>query len=319
MPAEKYLVQVTKTSNVAQGVRELVLRSENFGLLPAFAPGAHVDLHLTGAPTRAYSLTNASGSDGAQEYVVAVSLAPESRGGSRFIHTSLHEGDRLEISAPRNLFAMADDTAPVLLIAGGIGITPLRAMARQRQALGLPWQLVYVARSRAHAAYASELAEYGESVRLHFDDEAGGPLQIDSVVANLAPTTHVYCCGPQSLMDAVREGAAGHPAALMHFESFGGNTPAASLSDTGFEVELARQKRVVTVAPGQSIIDCLESCGVVIPSVCREGICGACECTVLSGAIDHRDQVLSDTEKQTGQTMMICVSRARGDRLVLDV
>lgn len=322
MSSDKHKVKVARIASVADGVRELTLVCANQGLLPAFAPGAHVDLHLPHGLARAYSLTNDCTPQGASRYVLAVGLSASSRGGSRFVHEELREGDVLEVGAPRNLFAMVDDPAPVLLIAGGIGITPLRAMARERQARGLPWRLVYAARSRQHAAYASELVGFGEAVRFHFDDQGGGPLPVGEVLAELTPGTHVYCCGPQGLMDKVRECASGHPASHLHFESFGGQAAAAAVDAAtghGFAIELARQGRTVDVAPGQSIIDCLEACGVIVPSVCREGICGACECTVIEGEVDHRDQILSDAEKQANQTMMVCVSRARGARLVLDV
>lgn len=320
MSIEKHTVKVMRTTDVAQGVREIVLKSANQGLLPAFTPGAHIDVFLPAAITRAYSLTNASGPQGATEYVLAIGLATASRGGSRYVHEQLREGDLLEVGSPRNLFPLADDPAPALLIAGGIGITPLRAMARHRQTQGQPWRLVYAARSRAHAAYASELLGHGDAVDFHFDDEKGGPLAVGQVLASLTPQTHLYCCGPQALMDAVRECAGGHPASHLHFESFGGQAPISTgPAARGFAVELARQGRVIDIAADRSIIDCLEDSGVVVPSVCREGICGACECTVLGGEVDHRDSILSDAEKQANQTMMICVSRAKGERLVLDL
>jgi ferredoxin-NADP reductase len=320
MSIEKHPVKVVRTTDIAQGVREVVLESANPGLLPAFTPGAHVDLYLPQGLVRAYSLTNASGAEGAAQYVLAIGLAAASRGGSQFVHEQLRAGDLLKVGSPRNLFAMADDPAPALLIAGGIGITPLRAMARLRQAQGRPWQLVYAARSPAHAAYAKELLGHGDAVRFHFDNEMGGPLAVGPVLANLTLQTHLYCCGPQALMDRVRELAAGHPASHLHFESFGGQAPvAAGEGGRGFAVELARQGRVVQVPPERSIIDCLEASGVVVPSVCREGICGACECTVLGGEVEHRDSILSEAEKQANQTMMICVSRAKGERLVLDL
>lgn len=320
MPQEKHKVRIERIACVAEGVRELTLVSESQSLLPAFTPGAHADLHLPDGTVRAYSLTNASQPEGTPAYVMAVGLSATSRGGSRFIHESLREGDVLEVGAPRNLFELTPDPAPLLLIAGGIGITPLRAMARQRQAQGLPWRLVYAARSRRHAAYADELALFGDRVRFHFDDEAQGHLPVAAILAGLPADTHVYCCGPAPLMDSVRAVAKDHPADRLHFESFGGQPAASDAAGAqGFRVELARQGRTVDVGPGQSIIDCLEACGVVVPSVCREGVCGACECAVLEGEIDHRDQILSDAEKQSNQTMMICVSRARGERLVLDV
>ncbi len=320
MSVDKFKVKVDHVRQVAQGVMELVLKPTNQDLLPAFTPGAHVDLYLPSGLVRAYSLTNACAPEGQIEYVLAIGLSASSRGGSRYVHESVTKGQLLEVGTPRNLFELSDDPAPALFIAGGIGITPLRAMAHKRQAQALPWRLVYAARSRSHAAYADELANFGASVGFHFDDQVGGPLPVKEVLEGLTPQTHLYCCGPQALMDKVRELSTGHPQSHLHFESFAArDLTLPATSSRGFIVELARQGQVAEVAPGQSIIDCLEALGVIVPSVCREGICGACECTVIAGEVDHRDQILTATEKEASQTMMICVSRAKGERLVLDL
>lgn len=320
MPLKKIKVKVVSTREVGQGILELVLQDANQGLLPSFTPGAHLDVYLPNGLVRAYSLTNESPATGAKEYVVAVGLSADSRGGSKYIHESVCKGDDLEVGVPRNLFELSDDPSPALFIAGGIGITPLRAMVRQRQSQNLMWHLVYATRSNSHAAYFSELSNYGKAVDFHFDDEAGTPLPVEKVIARLTPQTHLYCCGPQALMQKVRELTKDHPASHLHFESFSSNVSHQSISEEfGFTVELSRQGKVFDVAAGQSIIDCLEVNGVVVPSVCREGICGACECTIVEGEVEHRDQILSEDEKKANQTMMICVSRAKGHRLILDL
>lgn len=317
---ERFKVKVERTEKVGQGVLELVFRDANQGLLPPFTPGAHLDVYLPNGLVRAYSLTNESLETGAKEYVVAVGLSENSRGGSRYIHESVNQGDDLEVGVPRNLFELSDDPSPALFIAGGIGITPLRAMARHRQSQNLKWHLVYASKSKSHAAYFSELSNFGKAVDFHFDDLAGTPLPVDKVIQGLTPHTHLYCCGPQALMQKVRELTKDHPLTHLHFESFSSNIAHSKISDElGFTVELSRQGKVFNVSAGQSIIDCLEVNGVVVPSVCREGLCGACECTIVEGEVDHRDQILTEAEKEANQTMMICVSRAKGNRLILDL
>jgi ferredoxin-NADP reductase len=227
------------------------------------------------------------------------------------------------VGLPRNLFAMVDTPAPVLLIAGGIGVTPLLAMARERQAQGRSWRMVLAARSRGHAAYLNELQALGGSVSTHFDDEHGGqPLDVGAVLAGLDPSTHIYCCGPQPLMDKVREVAVrnAHPAAQLHFESFGGAVAVAvAEGERAFTVHLARAGCDIEVGVGTSILDALEMAGVIVPSVCREGHCGSCECMVLEGEVDHRDQILSEQEQAANKSLMICVSRAKGERLSIDL
>ena len=251
---------------------------------------------------------------------MAVGLSPSSRGGSVYVHQALQVGQRLRIGSPRNLFEMANDPDPVLLIAGGIGVTPLLAMARERQRRQWPWQMVYAARSRAHAAYVDDLAAHGGAVAFHFDDEhQGEPIDLTPLLQVVSAQTHIYCCGPRPLMDRVRELAAHHPSARLHFESFGADAPSPASDNRPFIVTLARQGKTITVGEHQSILDALEAHDVVVPSVCKEGICGSCECAVLEGEIDHRDQILSPEEMAGHHTMMVCVSRAKGERLVLDI
>jgi len=272
--------------------------------------------------TRAYSLTQPSAGQPTLDYVIAVALAKQSRGGSAHMHQQLQVGSTVQVGMPRNFFAMVDSDAPVLLIAGGIGITPLLAMARERQAQGRGWRFVLAARSRRHAAYVETLQAMPGMLQTHFDEEHDGqPLDVRSVMSGLASATHVYCCGPKPLMDKVMEVGLdlGHPVKQLHFESFGGDAPAPQEGDHAFVVELTRSGQAVNVPVGVSILDALEAAGVIVPSVCREGSCGSCECMVIQGEVDHRDQILSEQEQLANKSLMICVSRAKGERLKLDV
>ena len=314
-------VEIVRRQQIAMGIVELELRADNHRLLPGYRAGAHVDVLMPGGLSRSYSLTTSAGPGGAERYVIAVGLSATSRGGSDWIHQHAHPGVRLQVGEPRNLFELRDDPAPALFIAGGIGITPLQLMAQERAAQGRLFRVVYAARSRAHAAYLSRLESLGSSTATHFDDEADGkPLDVAAVLRGVDPGTQIYCCGPGAMMDAVREGArnVGHDLARLHFESF---TPAAEATAQAgrFIVRLGRSGRDIEIEPGRSILDTLEDHGVVVPSVCREGVCGSCECMVLEGEVDHHDQILSEDERVANRSMMICVSRARGERVVLDL
>lgn len=313
-------VKVENLVKIAESVMEITMSDENQQLLPGCTCGAHIDLYFPNGITRAYSLTQASSNQPMQQYVVAVGLVPKSRGGSEYVHSILKVGDLLSVGQPRNLFELVQDTLPVLLIAGGIGITPLRAMALDLNRQGRAWRLVYAARSRSHAAYAKELTAFGDSVQFHFDDEhENRPLEVDKLLSDIPAQTHIYCCGPTAMMELVRKCAAKHSQDHLHFESFNAASDLQSNEGHSFSVLLAREGKTIDISKDQTILDALETHGIVVPSVCREGVCGSCECTVLEGDIDHRDVILSAEEKAAGQTMMICVSRAKGNRLVLDL
>lgn len=307
---------------VAQGIVELTLADANGKLLPGAQAGAHIDVHLPQGLVRAYSLLTPSQGGTTDHYSIAVALSDQSRGGARYVHAHCHVGCELQAGLPRNLFPLHDDPAPVLLVAGGIGITPLLSMARQRQQQGRGWRMVYAARSSAHAAYLDALSGLGGTWTTHFDDEhAGQPLDVQGYLQGLDPATHLYCCGPQAMMDKVRAVALaqGHPAQRLHFESFGAVTKDSASTDRAFEVYLAKQGLRLMVPASQSVLEALAQSDVIVPSVCLEGVCGSCECRVLEGEVEHRDQLLSEAERQAGKSMMVCVSRAKGDRIVLDL
>ena len=304
----------------AQGIHSFELRALPGHELPGFTAGAHIDVHLPNGLVRSYSLCNPQSER--HRYVVAVSHAPDSRGGSRLMHGSLRVGDTMTVGAPRNNFALDEEAAHSVLIAGGIGITPVWCMIQRLRELGRSWALHYAARSRQGAAFLDALRPLGEPVHtdLHFnfDQEAGGQLLDLSAIVQAAPAgTHFYCCGPLPMLAAFEQATAGLPREQVHVEYFS----AKDAPDTsgGFTVELARSGLTIQVPPGKTILDAVLDQGVDVPYSCTEGVCATCETRVLAGIPDHRDVVLSPEEQASNQTMMICCSGAKSERLVLDL
>ncbi len=313
-------VTVTASDTLAEGVRLLQLTPVNPTPVPRFAPGAHIDLHLPGGLVRQYSLINAS-QEGGLHYEVAVGLAAGSRGGSLYLHQQVHLGQRLQVSGPRNNFELQAGTQAVVFIAGGIGITPIRAMIQHCLQIGRPWRLVYAARSPDSAAFVDELRAFPAQVQFHFDAlNNGAVLDVASVLKDVPADSPMYCCGPAPLMSAVKALSQGRAQSLLHFEWFEA-APSGPPTQTehSFEVRLARAGSTHVVPPERSILDVLEDAGIIVPSVCKEGLCGTCECAVLEGDIEHKDQILSAQERASNQVMMICVSRAKTGHLVLDL
>jgi ferredoxin-NADP reductase len=284
--------------------------------MPAWRPGAHVDLVLRNGVVRQYSLCG----DPADRSVlqVAVLRNPNGRGGSRFVHDELRPGDMIGIRGPRNHFPLVA-ARRYLFIAGGIGITPIIPMIAEVDARGADWFLAYGGRSRSSMAFADSLVElYGERVMVRPQDETG-LLNLDRLLRRPRAGTSVYCCGPESMLAAVEQRCRAWPPGSLHVERFTPRADADAGPSTAFEVALARSRRTVAVPPGKSILRAVEEAGVPVLSSCREGMCGTCETPVLDGVPDHRDSLLSEEERAAGDTMMICVSRARGSRLVLDL
>lgn len=298
----------------AEGVLSFELVAPDGACLPDFTPGAHIDVHLPNGLVRQYSLTNAANG---RHYIIGVGLDRTSRGGSRWLHDQARPGQILTISAPRNSFPMAAPLAGAVLFAGGIGITPIRAMAGHLAAQGVPWTLYYAARSRVNAAFAADLQALGGHLHLHLDDEAGGLLDIAAAVAAAPADAHLYCCGPEPMITAFLEATKDRAPDHVHVEHFGAIAPLAD--DGGLVIELARSGRVVEVRPDQTILEAVLAAGVSVASSCRNGVCGTCETRVLAGEPDHRDLILSEAEKAAGDTMMICCSRAKSPRLTLDL
>ncbi|MDD2874968.1 MAG: PDR/VanB family oxidoreductase [Azoarcus sp.] len=308
-------------------VRTLSLRAADGSPLPPFAPGAHLQVRIPGlADARCYSLVTfapeAGSFEAPQTYRLGVRLEAESSGGSRFMH-ALKLGDTLTVSGPKNDFplraAEADETETVL-IAGGIGITPIAAMASALQAAGRPWSVHYSGRSLDQLAFKDELAVLaGPALHLHADDDAATRLDIDALLDGLSTTQHLYVCGPKGMIDAVIEGAKkrGWPACHVHFELFTSAAPMAG--DQPFEVELSQSGQVLIIPADKTIIDVMEEAGCDPMYDCKRGECGVCTVTVLEGEPDHRDYFLSDAEKASGKLIQICISRAKSARLVLDL
>ncbi|MFC7339811.1 PDR/VanB family oxidoreductase [Saccharopolyspora griseoalba] len=310
-------VRVRSTTWLAEGVVQVEFRDPAGGELPRWEPGAHLSLRLGNGLVRQYSLCG----DPAERdrWTVAVLREPNSRGGSAWVHERLTAGTLVEVEGPQNNFAL-EGAERHLLIAGGIGVTPLRAMAGQLDGDDADWRMVYCGRSRSGMAFVDELAELGgHRVRVHADDEHGGPPDLTGELAGLAPGTLVYCCGPEPLLNAVE--AALPDSADLRVERFRApeRSAAAAPDADSFDVVCASSGVRVPVGADRSVLEVLDEAGVAVPSSCQEGICGTCETKVLSGSPDHRDFVLSPAEQESGNTMMICVSRCRSAELVLDL
>lgn len=310
-------LRLTRQRWLADGIVELELRDPAGAGLPAWEPGAHVTLRLPGSVARDYSLCGDP--HDSTQWTVAVLRERESRGGSAFIHDTVRVGEQFGVDGPHNNFPL-HDAERYLLLAGGIGITPIKAMAERLAARRADWTVLYCGRSRSAMAFLPELAAVcGERLTVHCDDEQGGAPDIAAVLAAQAAGTQVYCCGPEPLIASV-EGAL--PQAVdLHVERFRAAPSKNSTVDSerGFDVVCAGSGRRVPVGAGVSILDALAASGVPVPNSCREGICGTCETKVLDGVPDHRDQLLTAEEKASGQTMMLCVSRCRSQELVLDL
>jgi ferredoxin-NADP reductase len=308
---------VTAVDNAAEGVVVLTLAHPDGQTLPAWTPGAHVDLVLTDALTRQYSLCS-SPSD-SRSLQVGVLRAEDSRGGSVYIHDTLSAGSTVRVRGPRNHFPLVSSPR-YLFIAGGIGVTPMLPMIEEAEAVGADWRLVYGGRSRASMAFLPVLEQYGDKVLLLPRDEVEVSLskRIGDLLGTAAPDTLVYCCGPEALLETVEEACRTWPEGALHLERFQGKELDES-QDTEFELVLARSGQTLTVPPGKSIFHAVEELGIPVLGSCHEGVCGTCETEVIEGEVDHRDVVLSDSEKASNETMMVCVSRCRGNRLVIDL
>ncbi|WP_308194392.1 PDR/VanB family oxidoreductase [Micromonospora salmantinae] len=305
---------VAGRDRVAAEVVAIRLCRADGGDLPEWAPGAHIDLELSTGWARQYSLCGDPADRSALR--IAVQREPNGRGGSRLVHERLTVGATVRVSGPRNTFPLVA-ARRYLFVAGGIGITPIAPMVAAADAAGADWRLVYGGRSRITMAFATTLWEkYGDRVSLHPQDETG-LLDLAGLLGRPGAGL-VYCCGPEALITAVEEHCRGWPTGCLHVERF--TAPAGTGEpETTIVVELALSGRTVTVPPGTPILQAVEEAGVQVLSSCREGTCGTCETPVLAGMPEHRDSLLTEEERAAGDTMMICVSRARTPRLVLEL
>ncbi len=314
-------VRVAARAQAADDIVRLDLVAIDGDTLPPFSAGAHVDLLLENGLTRQYSLCNDPAEHG--RYQIAVLREAASRGGSAYVHDKLTEGARLSISPPRNLFAL-DETARLhLLFAGGIGITPILAMARRLITLDHPFALHYCARDRSRAAFLDELSAdqaLAERTQLSFDAEPETRLDLDSALADPYPDRRLYVCGPGGFMSHVIDGALarGWREAQIRREHFAAPQTAGG-ENQAFDLVIASTGQIVPVAADQTAAQALEAAGVFVPVSCEQGVCGACLTRVLDGAPDHRDAFQTDPEKAAGDQFTPCCSRALTPRLVLDL
>ncbi|WP_077002240.1 PDR/VanB family oxidoreductase [Variovorax sp. KK3] len=291
--------------------------------LPSYQAGAHIDVHMPGGFSRQYSLARAHGEASASAYLIGVKREAVSRGGSASMHARLREGDLIAISAPRNTFPIRPEARRHLLLAGGIGMTPLLAMAQALAREGADFELCLFVRGEEHLAFAEALRSplLAPHVRLHFDTgeagEGGRRIDLRQLLAERRPGTHLYVCGPGGFMAAVREAASHWPEEALHAEYFAAPDGAAVAGGRPFTLRLARRGIHVPVAADQTAVDALHAFGIDIPVSCEQGLCGTCVVGADGAGAEHRDFCLTGSERHA--KVALCCSRAKGDELVLDL
>lgn len=312
-------VIIAKRDIQADGIAVFDLISKDRSPLPSFDGGAHIDVEISPGLVRQYSLCGDPADR--SRYRLGILRDPKSRGGSSRLHEVFLEGRMVRIGPPRNLFPLESAASQTILVGGGIGITPLIAMAYSLDRLRKDFVLHYCAREPAKAAFLQELrdAPFADRVRMHFDsDGEAARFSFDQDLPEPQVGIHLYVCGPDGFMTWMREGALerGYPAAQLHQEFFSSQVDA---SGSRFDVVLASSGTVVEVAEGQSIVQALAAVGVKVTVSCEQGVCGTCLCNVLEGEPDHRDVYLTDEEKADNDQILLCCSRARSPTLVLDL
>lgn len=313
--------RIARKSIEAHDICSFELVDAEGSTLPPFSAGSHIEVHLGSSMVRQYSLCNDPRET--HRYVIAVLREPASRGGSLAMH-ALMPGAELRISNPKNHFALAHDASHHLLIAGGIGITPILCMAERLANIGASFTLHYCSRSPDRTAFAQRLrsAPFAAGVHFHHDDgPAAQRFDVTAVVANPRPDIHLYVCGPSGFMDSVLAAArhAGWPETALHREYFAATGAPAAEQGGAFEVQIASSGALVRVAPQQSVVAALAAAGIEVPVSCEQGVCGTCLTRVISGTPDHRDMFLTDEERARGDRFTPCCSRAISRRLVLDL
>lgn len=306
-------LQIAAKEVVSEGVVVVSLRRPDGGALPEWSAGAHIDLALPNGVTRQYSLCGRP--EERDTFRIGVLREVASRGGSSFVHDRLRIGDLVTIHGPRNNFGWLPSRRQ-LFIAGGIGITPILPMIAEAERHGSDWRLLYGGRRRGSMAFLEELAPYGDKVIVAPEDVCGR-LDLARHLAWTDPETRIYCCGPEPLLAAVETLCATRPEGMLHIERF--KAREASGEARTFEVELRRSRTTLVIPPDKTILQTIQAAGLIVPCSCEEGTCGTCETNVIEGEPDHRDSVLSKAEQDSNRVMMICVSRAKGDRLVIDL
>ena len=314
-PAPEQTMQVRTRALIweAPGVVTLELAMPDGSALPPFAPGAHIDLKLPDGTLRQYSLWG-DPSD-TSHYRIGIRAVADGLSSS-FVHRKLRPGEVVTVSAPRNNFPLID-ASRYIFVAGGIGITPLIPMMREANSKGRPWTLLYCNRRNEDAPFLKEIMALGGEISMHASDHTR--LDVLKRFATVESNAMVYCCGPEKLMKAVEEATAAWPEGTVHFEWFTPRSRPADEVSSSFEVVCQQSGLTLTVPLDKSILDVLGEAGIEVPRSCEQGICGTCEVRVVSGDVDHRDSILSESERAANQSMMICVSRLRSGSLVLDI
>ncbi|HSX88878.1 MAG TPA: PDR/VanB family oxidoreductase [Pseudomonas sp.] len=314
-------VSVVARNNQAQDICSFELARVDGAPLPAFAAGAHIDVHLPGGLIRQYSLCNPPWET--RSYLIGVLKDPASRGGSQAMHEQMQVGQTLSISEPRNLFPLSEHARRSLLFAGGIGITPILCMAERLHQLGAEFELHYCARSIERAAFIERLqaSPFAERVHLHFDDgDAEQRLDAAALLADPDANTHLYVCGPGGFMAHVLDTAKaqGWPDERAHREYFAA-APSNHDNDGSFAVQIASSGRIIQIPADKSVAEALEASGIEIQLSCEQGICGTCLTGVLAGEPEHRDLYLTEDEQARNDQFTPCCSRAKSPLLVLDL
>jgi ferredoxin-NADP reductase len=313
-------LRVRRRAEIAVNALLLELESAPGEALPEWAPGAHLDIRLPSGLTRQYSLCGAR--EDSSTYVVVVLREPHGRGGSEEIFRELGVGTEFISSTPRDHFKLVD-ASEYVLIAGGIGITPIKAMVDELRARGARWHLHYGGRSREHMAFVDELVDLGGDNVSIVPQDVDGLLDVPAIIGNLSQEAAIYCCGPAPLLDAVLMACA--EAGLserLHFERFVAPTDGAGFvteGDSPFEVELRSSGVILQVAADKTLLEVVQSVRPDVPFSCTEGYCGSCESVVLDGEPDHRGSLMTPEEHDEEGTMLICVGRSKSQRLVLDL
>lgn len=313
-------LRVRRRAEIAVNALLLELESASGEVLPEWPPGAHLDIHLPSGLTRQYSLCGAR--EDRSTYVVVVLREPHGRGGSEEIYRELGVGTEFISSTPRDHFRLVD-ASEYVLIAGGIGITPIKAMVDELRARGARWRLHYGGRSREHMAFVDELVDLGGDNVSIVPQDVDGLLDVPAIIGNLSPEAAIYCCGPAPLLDAMLTACAEAGASeRLHFERFVPPTDGAGFvtdGDTAFEVELRSSGVTLQVPADKTLLEVVQSVLPDVPFSCTEGYCGSCESGVLDGEPDHRGSLMTPEEHDEERTMLICVGRSKSHRLVLDL
>lgn len=312
---ETFRAAIREIRAEADGIKSFEVERTDGAPFPSWAPGAHLDITLAPGLSRQYSLCE--GSDDGRRLRFAVLREPSSRGGSILLHDRLAVGDEIAIAALRNNFPLVD-AERYLLVAGGIGVTPILAMARLLEGGGKDWRLLYGGRTRASMAFLDDLEPFGDKVMIRPENEFG-LLDLGAFLGDAAPGKVAYCCGPEPLIAAVERHCADWPEEALQIERFRPRAQEDHEAESSFEVELRRTGKVLTIPPGRSIADVLDDAGVHIPRSCNEGTCGTCITKVVEGVPDHRDSFLRPKQRAENKRIMPCCSRSLSERLVLDV